>query len=187
MKRAKIPQKKGKTEKAKKNFSIAELNFLKEFARTGNYTKASEFAYPTQKKENHHNNGYIVAKRPHIKAEIDLIRKRILEEVDDPSLYRKMLDIHEKTAFQKIILKKKKISDGEVSVEEQEVDQTPLALQAVKAIMNFKRSAEQSLTANGPINVSVVMDNRILNVHEKDILENPKQKPPDDSQVIIDI
>lgn len=187
----------GQSEKTKMGMSVNELNFVNAYKRLGSYSAACREAYPNVKDSN--NYGYAVAKRPHVKAKIDAFKAEIDAAIDDRWFVHNYVNIAENSLFKKIILKKKKTirydegaldKDGEpkadeVHEEEQEVDQTNLGLQALNSLAKFKKGNEQAMINAGSLNVSIVLDNRILNVNEKKILEDPPDE--DDQQIIIDI
>lgn len=174
----------GQAKQTKMGMSPSELKFVNAYKQYGSYSAACREAYPNVKHSNTY--GYTVSIRPHVRAAIDKFKKELNDAVDDPWFIQNYVNIVENSLFKKIILKKRKISDGEVFEEEQEVDQTPVGLQALNGLAKFKKGNEQSLLNNGTINVSVVMDNRILNANEKKIMNDPSETS-EKTQVIIDI
>jgi len=168
---------------AKKTPSLAELKFIRAYAKLGSYTAASRLAYPNA--HTPHVYGYVVANRPHVKPYIDKIKQSVLDQVDDVMIYNRFEEIYNNTLFKKIIVKKKRIAENAVYEEEQEVDQTPLALQALKGIAQFKRAADAENNQQGPMTVTITMDNRILNATEQSAINHPKED--DKPEVVIDI
>lgn len=149
-----------------KQLTTKETLFIKAFAQKLEYADACRIAYPNN--TDPHNYGWEVANKPHIKPKIDAIKQRINDSIDDTWITTRLKEIHDKSLFQKIVLKKKKITEHEVSEEEQEVDQTPLALNALKSLAQFKRSAEQSL---GTVNVQVVLADNIISGEQRKVIE----------------
>ena len=152
--------------KRNRSLTLNEINFIKAYARLGSYTAASREAYPNVKDAVDY--GFTVATRPKVKKEIDKIKQGVLDEVDDAFVYNKFNDIYNKTAFKKIILTKKKIAEDQVYLEETEVDQTPIALNALKGLASFKRSAEQSM---GNVNIQLNIDRSLLSDKDKKIID----------------
>lgn len=147
-----------------------EAIFLREYSKTLEYTAAARIAYPNNKDPADY--GWEVANKPHIKPKIDAIKQRINDSIDDTWITTRLKEIHDKSLFQRIVLKKKKKIESadriEMSEEEQEVDQTPLALNALKSLASFKRSAEQSLAT---LNVQVNIADYLMSGEQRGVVE----------------
>jgi hypothetical protein len=168
---------------AKKTPSLAELKFIRAYAQLGSYTKASREAYPNANTP--HVYGYVVANRPHVKPYIDKIKQSVIDQIDEAMIYTRFEEIYNNTLFKKVIVKKTRQTETGTYEEQQEVDQTPLALQALKGIAQFKRAADVENSQAGPMNVTITMDNRILNTAEQSAINQPKKD--DKPDVVIDI